>query len=84
MYLRRRAETASPPAGPAAEPTLPLDPNRPDVAPGPEAREQESAVTEDTRFDRLAEEERQRRREAATRVQDHPLGGRAEVESEEA
>jgi hypothetical protein len=73
VYLRRRNKTTpAPAAAPSPEATLPVDPNRPGAAPSGEAREQESAATDDTRFDRLAEEERQKRREAVTRVQAHP------------
>ncbi|SRR6266516_6458600 len=72
VYLRLRPGKPPPvAAGPEAK--LPLDPDRPGVAPGPEAREQESAATEDTRLDRLADREREERREAARHLQADPL-----------
>jgi len=84
-YLRRHSKAAVPAAEPNTQAVLPVDPDRPGAAPDPEAREQESAVTRDTRFDRLADEEREARRDAVRRLQADPLderraGGEAEEE----
>src|SRR5262245_59319653 len=83
-YLRRQSKPAVPPAEPSTQPVLPVDPERPSAASDPEGREQESAVTRDTRFDRVADEEREARREAVQRLQADPLNERlASGEAEE-
>ena len=43
------------------------------TVPGPEAREQESEATGETRYDRLGEREQEGRREAAERLREDPL-----------
>jgi len=82
-YLRRHSKPVVPAAEPSTQAAPPVDPDRTRAAPDPEAREQESAVTRDTRFDRLADEEREARRDAVRRLQADPLnerlaGGEAE------
>ena len=97
FYLRRRGQesadswsssyepASTPPApdvveAPGAE--LPVDPDAPGTAPDPEAREMESDVTDETRYDRLVEHEREERREAAERVLEDPLTERLEDDAE--
>ncbi len=63
--------------GPPAQSPVPEQPpafaDQPVPVPGPDEREQESAVTDDTRYDRLAEREQDERRTAAERLKEDPL-----------
>jgi hypothetical protein len=65
------------PAPPAAPPPVaepPVDPDTPGVAPDPEARDLESELTEETRYERLGEHEREEREQAAERLGREPPG----------
>jgi hypothetical protein len=61
---------------------LVVDVDAPSTAPDPEAREVESEVTGETRYDRLVEREREERRERAERVLDDPLTEKLEGDAE--
>jgi hypothetical protein len=91
-YLRRSRSTATtesphaatfsaPPQRPSPA-DLPVDPDAPDMARGPGARDVESAATDDTRYDRLVEREAQERDELAQDLRDDPLTERLEADAE--
>jgi hypothetical protein len=61
---------------------LPVDPNTPGAAPDADAREVESEATDETRYDRLVEREREERREAAERLLEDPLTKKLEGDTE--
>ncbi|MDQ3875821.1 MAG: hypothetical protein M3322_09825 [Actinomycetota bacterium] len=65
-----------------ADAELPVDPDTPGAAPDAEAREVESDATDETRYDRLVEHEREERSEAAERLLEDPLTKKLEGEAE--
>jgi hypothetical protein len=77
------APTPEPTPGPGPTAELPVDPDLAGTGPDPDAREAESEVTEETRFERLATQESDERHERARRLRDDPLtprlGGDAET-----